>query len=152
MEVQLRFNANQIKQELKDQLDLRVKSLKSGNEEMYDELLNAFYDEIIEPGLISGGYDTGAFSEAKSGTSDRTHYHRYGVKTISPHHGIERDAVEERPGKDNHYFRGLFSKIFGVDMNEINGANIWEHLDDMYKFDYLLTVKDIVTKYMKEAE
>ena len=147
--IQLRFDARQIKSEVNQILKHKVRGITT-NTELYDNLLEGFYAIVIQPSLYKAGYDTGAFSEARSGISEKSGYFRHGYKTISPHHGIERDAIEERPKGDRHYFAPVFRRVFGIE--EANGAEAWDAVQSSIKNDYLKYAKREITRSMNNEQ
>lgn len=108
MGVSIRFDARMLKSEVSDILDRKIKSLTS-NQELYNELSRLFYTYAIS----YMPEDTGALKMVGQGYSSRSGYYRRPNGTIGGHHGIEFDAVEERPKSDVHYAGPVLRRIFG---------------------------------------
>lgn len=116
MAVSIRFDANQLKADIADKIEGKVKGLTT-NQQLYNELSEIFYTYIIK-------YlpkDTGALKMTGAGyaKNDKHHYYRYPAGTIGGHHGVEFDAIEERPHSLHHYAYGVMSKVFdNLDVRE----------------------------------
>lgn len=145
MDVQMRIDANQVKAELNKALNTKIRSIYP-NEAVQSEILHLWYDEYIYPFLDLE--DTGAFRNASRGVSEKTKYFRHGTKTISPHHGIERDAIEERPNGPHSYFAPLASQRLLLGGAEPNGKNIYNAMHRSDKKAFLMQIKQILTGSM----
>ena len=147
--VQLRFDANLVKGELNKILERKVRAIKK-DEGTYTELLETLYDGYIQP-TLEVYVDTGAFAHATGGESEKTHYMRRGFKTISSHHGIERDAVEYRRNGEQHYFRPLIGRIYGVPSDEVSGKTIYDAMHSSMKSEFLQDASTIITRAMNNG-
>lgn len=143
--VQLRFNANQVKRDVNEILDRKVKAIKN-DDKLYTNLLWAFYGAFQPLTPV----DTGAFAYAAGGEAKDGHV-RQGYLTISAHHGIERDAVDTNPntGRSQHYYRPLLGKI--LDLPEgYNGQDIYENMDYGDQVEFLEKAAELITESMNE--
>ncbi len=147
--VQLRFDTNTVKNGINKILERKVKAITK-DEEAYTELLETLYDGYIQP-TLEVYVDTGAFAHATGGESEKTHYMRRGFKTISSHHGIERDAVEYRRNGEQHYFRPLIGRIYGIPADEVSGKTIYDAMHSSMKSEFLQDASKIVTRAMNNG-
>lgn len=147
--VQLRFSASDIKEGVEAILKRKVNAVTT-NKEVYTELLNTFYYGSIEPTLVKY-VDTGAFAYAKGGVSERSGFRRQGFRTISPHHGIERDAVEYRKNGEVHYFRPLIGRIYGIPAENVDAKSIYDAMHPSIKQEFLTKASKIIAKGMNDG-
>lgn len=112
MAISVRIDASALKSEVANILDRKVRSITS-NQDLYNELSRLFYTYVIS-------YlpeDTGALKMIGQGYA-KNGYYRRPKGTIGGHHGIEFDAVEERPNGDRYYAEPVLRRIFGANVSE----------------------------------
>ena len=142
--ISITFDARQLKSEVREYVNRKLPSLKA-NHELYVRILELFYTYVI-------AYlpeDTGALKMVGEGYAKNGYFRTFHGNIGKGHHGLEFDAVEERPKGDRHYAGVVFSKIFGgtassdiVDMMMSDGS--WD--------EFVEEAKDIIVEYMNNEQ
>ena len=150
--VQLRFDLNQLKSEIQEEIDEKIGGITK-DDTLYKLLLQKYYSYVMtESPMSAPGPDTGAFMYASSGEARNGRF-RQGKYTISRGHGIERDAIEyNHSGKGRSYFNAILGKMWGLHRDEVNARSIQESMEDYGIWDdFKEEAKEIILSRMKKG-
>lgn len=140
--VSIRFDARQLKEQIQESLDKKVKAVTS-NRDIYTELLELYYTYIVD----FFPEDTGALKGVGSGIG-KNGYERWPSITINASDGIRTNPREDRPNGSVRYGRMALERVFGDNIS----AEIFDMLISSSKWPkFCKEAEEILTRGMNDG-